>query len=184
MAASSAATPGLVAYRLRAELRGHASDVRAVVALPGGGFATASRDATVCVWEPRADGGDLPAEPTRVLRGHDHFVVTLAVVEADGAGGRALLASGSADKTIRIWYALLALPLSLAWRKLSFQWVGRCRCQCFSRLCYRSWAAKSILRGTFLPDVRLCGSLTRSFPGQPSVRFCLLPSGFIAMSTE
>lgn len=101
--ATAGAPPGLVAYRLRAELRGHASDVRAVVALPGGGYATASRDATVCIWEPSCDGGLLPLEPTRVLRGHDHFVVTLAVLLVGAEGGRALLASGSADKTIRIW---------------------------------------------------------------------------------
>lgn len=101
--ATAAAPPGLVAYRLRAELRGHASDVRAVVALDGGGFATASRDATVCIWEPSGDGGSLPSEPTRVLRDHDHFVVSLAVLPAGAEGGRTLLASGSADKTIRIW---------------------------------------------------------------------------------
>lgn len=100
---TSAAPPGVVPYRLRAELRGHASDVRAVAALPRGAFATASRDATVCIWEPSADGGRLPTEPTRVLRGHDHFVVTLAVLPVGGEGGRVLLASGSADKTIRIW---------------------------------------------------------------------------------
>lgn len=74
-----------------------------MVALPGGGYATASRDATVCIWEPSCDGGLLPLEPTRVLRGHDHFVVTLAVLLVGAEGGRALLASGSADKTIRIW---------------------------------------------------------------------------------
>ncbi|GAB0492721.1 hypothetical protein MMPV_003990 [Pyropia vietnamensis] len=101
--ATAAAPSGLVAYRLRAELRGHASDVRAVVALPDGGFATASRDATICIWEPSRDGGSLPTESTRVLRGHDHFVVTLAVLPAGAEGGRTLLASGSADKTIRIW---------------------------------------------------------------------------------
>lgn len=100
---TAAAPPGVVPYRLRAELRGHASDVRAVAALPRGAFATASRDATVCIWEPSADGGRLPTEPTRVLRGHDHFVVTLAVLPVGGDSGRALLASGSADKTIRIW---------------------------------------------------------------------------------
>jgi len=102
MASSSSSPAGLVSYRLRAELRGHASDVRAVVALPGGGFATGSRDATVCVWEPQADGS-MPAEPTRLLNGHDHFVVSLALLPCDG---RALLASGSSDKSIRIWYVL------------------------------------------------------------------------------
>lgn len=101
--ATAGAPPGVVAYRLRGELRGHASDVRAVVALPGGGFATASRDATVCIWEPSGNGGGLPLEPTRVLRGHDHFVVSLAVLPVGVDGGGTLLASGSADKTIRIW---------------------------------------------------------------------------------
>lgn len=56
-------------------------------------FAVASHDWKVTLWDVRQ-----PSAPLNVLEGHDNAVQALAV-----APGRRLLASGSADKTVRLW---------------------------------------------------------------------------------
>ncbi|MEE8296366.1 MAG: serine/threonine-protein kinase [Hyphomicrobium sp.] len=56
-------------------------------------FAVASHDWKVTLWDVRQ-----PSAPLSVLEGHDNAVQALAV-----APGRRLLASGSADKTVRLW---------------------------------------------------------------------------------
>ncbi len=56
-------------------------------------FAVASHDWKVTLWDVHQ-----PSAPLSVLEGHDNAVQALAV-----APGRGLLASGSADKTVRLW---------------------------------------------------------------------------------
>ncbi|MES0384957.1 MAG: serine/threonine-protein kinase [Hyphomicrobium sp.] len=56
-------------------------------------FAVASHDWRVTLWDVRQQSA-----PLSVLEGHDNAVQALAV-----APGRQLLASGSADKTVRLW---------------------------------------------------------------------------------
>ena len=56
-------------------------------------FAAASHDWKVTLWDVRQ-----PSEPLNVLEGHENAVQALAV-----APGRGLLASGSADRTVRLW---------------------------------------------------------------------------------
>lgn len=56
-------------------------------------FAVASHDWKVTLWDVRH-----PSAPLSVLEGHDNAVQALAV-----APDRRLLASGSADKTVRLW---------------------------------------------------------------------------------
>lgn len=56
-------------------------------------FAVASHDWKVALWDARQ-----PSAPLDVLEGHNNAVQALAV-----APGRRLLASGSADKTVRLW---------------------------------------------------------------------------------
>lgn len=65
-------------------------------------LASASADRTVQIWDPALDGPSL-----LLLEGHAHWVRGLAVLPG-GVGrngdGRPLLASGSDDRTIRIWH--------------------------------------------------------------------------------
>lgn len=78
-------------YKLRAELRAHAADVRGVAVSSTGEIATASRDNTVAVWPSEA------VEPRATLRGHDHFVNAVLFVDPS------ILVTASSDKTLRVW---------------------------------------------------------------------------------
>jgi WD40 repeat protein/tRNA A-37 threonylcarbamoyl transferase component Bud32 len=69
-------------------------------------LATGALDAAVCLWDLEAirkralAGGESPAkpEPLRVLGGHARAVASLAFLEGGG-----LLASGSDDRTVKLW---------------------------------------------------------------------------------
>lgn len=75
-----------------AVLRLHEGSVNALVALPGGGFASAGEDGRIAVWTAAANA------PLRVLAGHTGPVAALAV-SPDGA----TLASAAWDGTVRLW---------------------------------------------------------------------------------
>lgn len=79
----------VILWPSRIILRWHEGAVAAVVALPGGGFASAGEDARIALWR----GG--PA-PVRVLAGHTAPIAALA------AHGE-VLASAGWDATVRIW---------------------------------------------------------------------------------
>lgn len=98
-------------FLLRAELRGHSEDVRAVVVAGGLGVATCSRDKTLRLWPfpggPEAEAG------ARVFVGHTNFVAALAwappgalAIAPDGA-----LVSGSRDGDVIVWHTGAASPL-------------------------------------------------------------------------
>ncbi|MFX0577392.1 2OG-Fe(II) oxygenase [Nocardia nepalensis] len=74
-------------------LRGHDGYVWSVVSRPDGTLATASRDRTIRIWEPTADG----YSPRSTLRGHDSSVVTL-LAHPNGD-----LWSGSRDGAVCRW---------------------------------------------------------------------------------
>lgn len=78
--------------RARQVLRFHGSTVNALLALPGGCFASGGEDARIAIW---CGGKD---EPTRVLDGHTAPITQLAIT-ADGQQ----LASVSFDRTARVW---------------------------------------------------------------------------------
>ncbi|MFI7446504.1 trypsin-like peptidase domain-containing protein [Nonomuraea sp. NPDC049714] len=85
-------------------LSGHAREVTAVCAVTLGGRelpATASQDRTIRLWDPDT-GACLHtfAGHTEGTRGHSHRVTGLCALTVDG---RALLASTSRDRTIRLW---------------------------------------------------------------------------------
>ncbi len=73
-------------------LRHHASTINAVVALPGNCFASGGEDGDIALW-----CGD-QSTPTRVLKGHQAPITSLAVAP-DGS----LLASTSFDRTVKVW---------------------------------------------------------------------------------
>ena len=64
-------------------------------------IAAASHDWSVAIWDARQ-----PAAPTNVLQGHDSAA---QVVAFSGSGG--LIASGSADKTVKLWKADASSPM-------------------------------------------------------------------------
>lgn len=87
-------------------LHGHDDAVNCLVAvtLPDGsaGFASGSDDKTVVVWDISRQGFPIH----RRLRGHRGSVESLAALCADRDGGTAvptLLASGSIDRSVRVW---------------------------------------------------------------------------------
>src|SRR3954470_9854787 len=73
-------------------LRLHDGAVNAVLLLPDGRAVTAGEDGRIGIWTP----GN--AKPDRVLEGHQGPIVALAL-SRDGK----LLASGSWDRTVRVW---------------------------------------------------------------------------------
>jgi len=98
--------------RERAILKGHAAPVRALSFSPHGGtLASASDDKTIKLWDMAAvaeaasaqDNGPLTAGaspgPTATLTGHSGSVLCLSF-SPDGR----TLASGSSDKTIKLWH--------------------------------------------------------------------------------
>jgi cytochrome c len=82
----------LAAGRARAVVRWHAGAVNALVALPGGRFASGGEDGRIAVWGADPRGGT----PERVLEGHEGPVAGLAW--RDG-----VLASAAWDGTVRLW---------------------------------------------------------------------------------
>ncbi len=76
----------------RQVLRFHEGAVNALVALPGGGLASAGEDRRIAIWSREG------AAPVRVLEGHEGPVAGLAL-SPDGQS----LASASWDGTARIW---------------------------------------------------------------------------------
>lgn len=84
------------------ELTGHSGWVVALAAFPEADtiFASGSRDGVVKVWDPRSA---LPNLAT--FKGHTEAVTALAVLPASvhGANGGRLLASASADTSVRVW---------------------------------------------------------------------------------
>ena len=81
-------TDGLNNFALKAELKLHEGDVKAVCSLVSGGVGSASRDRAVAVWEPAVDGDRPPLRPAG-QQTHDHFANSVCQV-----GGSAI-ASGS-----------------------------------------------------------------------------------------
>jgi WD40 repeat protein len=82
-------------------LRGHDGTVTDVDYSPtGNAVATASRDGTVRLWDPRT------GEPTRVLTGHDTWVQAVRFVD----NGRVLVAAGE-DLSVRRWNVADGTPL-------------------------------------------------------------------------
>ncbi|MCF8478667.1 MAG: c-type cytochrome [Pseudolabrys sp.] len=73
-------------------MRGHDAAVNAVVYVKDGRIATAGADGKIAIWTPGKP------VPDRILEGHKGPIVTLAV-SPDGQ----TLASGSWDRTIRLW---------------------------------------------------------------------------------
>lgn len=82
------------AFRLRAQLLAHKSDVRGVTVSPAGTVATCSRDRLVCVWNVSA-----PSAPVQSLIGHAHWVTDVVFLD------ESRVASSCADGSIRIWDA-------------------------------------------------------------------------------
>jgi WD40 repeat protein len=101
------------AWHLRAELRGHGEDVRAVAQAGKLGVATTSRDKTVRLWtvDDASTGGVTEAT---VFVGHTHFVGPLVWVPPGvlpvGAEEGALV-TGSRDTTVIVWHPHAAVPL-------------------------------------------------------------------------
>jgi len=90
--------------KLRAKYtrKAHDKDINAVDVDPSGAlFASASQDRTVKIYSA-ADG-----EAVGVLRGHRRGVWTVKFQpkesQVPGSGGKGLIATGSADKTVRVW---------------------------------------------------------------------------------
>jgi len=87
-------------------LEGHTSYVHSLAALIDGRLASGSRDCTIRVWDTRpvaagAAAAAAPgATPVVVLKGHTGYVFALQALP----GGR--LASGSEDKSVRLWSLL------------------------------------------------------------------------------
>ncbi|KAK2076200.1 hypothetical protein QBZ16_001132 [Prototheca wickerhamii] len=86
-------------YSLRAELRGHAEDVRAVCVCELG-VLTGSRDCTIKLWAEDQDGS---FSERRTLVGHTDFVTALAYGPPGSLAEEALIVSGSRDASVRIW---------------------------------------------------------------------------------
>jgi phospholipase A-2-activating protein len=101
------------AWHLRAELRGHGEDVRAVAQAGKLGVATTSRDKTLRLWtvDEASSGGVTEAT---VFVGHTHFVGPLVWVPPGvlpvGAEEGALV-TGSRDTTVIVWHPHAAVPL-------------------------------------------------------------------------
>ena len=107
----------------------HSRDVLAVVTLPDGQAAvTASRDETLRVWDLRS------GESVRTLHNHSRDVHALALQPS--RGGLPLLASASADLTVRFWQPTIgrmvrfarlpAQPLDIAWFDHGNQLIAAC----------------------------------------------------------
>ncbi|RVT89646.1 hypothetical protein EOD42_24940 [Rhodovarius crocodyli] len=75
----------------RLAARWHRGAVEALLAIPGGGFASAGEDGRIAIWPPTG----APA-PDAVLEGHEGPVSALA---SDGT----VVASGGFDGTVRLW---------------------------------------------------------------------------------
>lgn len=84
-----------VAGRALRVLRWHAGAVNALLALPGGGLASAGEDGRIALWPAPLDPGT--DQPARVLEGHGAPVAGLALAAPD------LLASAGWDGTVRLW---------------------------------------------------------------------------------
>lgn len=82
----------LATGRARAVVRWHAGAVNALVALPGGRFASGGEDGRIAVWGPDPRSG----VPEQVLEGHQGPVAGLAA--RDG-----VIASAAWDGTVRLW---------------------------------------------------------------------------------
>ncbi|KAJ3164834.1 hypothetical protein HDU88_005046 [Geranomyces variabilis] len=85
---------------LSAVLAGHATDVKAVLAVSDNELATASRDTIVMCWK-RADKTDFL--PEGQFRGHSHYVNALTYLKPTADHPNGLIASGGSDKTIQVF---------------------------------------------------------------------------------
>ncbi|KAJ2012371.1 WD repeat protein Lub1, partial [Coemansia sp. S610] len=87
-------------FKLSAELHGHTSDVRGLVAQGGDILVSVSRDKTGRIWK-RASPNDFNEDGA--LLGHTDFVSTVTAIPPTPEYPSGLVATGSADKSICLW---------------------------------------------------------------------------------
>ncbi|KAJ2792034.1 WD repeat protein Lub1 [Coemansia linderi] len=87
-------------FKLSAELHGHTSDVRGLVAQGGDILVSVSRDKTGRIWK-RASPNDFNKDSA--LLGHTDFVSTVTAIPPTPEYPSGLVATGSADKSICLW---------------------------------------------------------------------------------
>jgi WD40 repeat protein len=84
--------------RLKYRLDGHRGEVYALAAIDDDLFASASSDSTIKVWNVKTGALKYTFDTTN--GGHTKFVLTLTSFIING---QYLLASGSLDKTVKLW---------------------------------------------------------------------------------
>ncbi|KAJ2323546.1 WD repeat protein Lub1, partial [Coemansia sp. RSA 2681] len=89
-----------MAFKLSAELHGHMSDVRGLMAQGDDILVSVSRDKTGRIW--KRSGANEFAEDS-VLLGHLEYVNSVAAIPPTAEYPSGLVATGSADKTICLW---------------------------------------------------------------------------------